>query len=464
MKLRFRDRKDPIRALLEGKSSVLVAGMGASGIAAADLLAEAGCPVVLNDIAEKPPADPALLHPGVKLVLGGHPPALFVKSSLVVLSPGVPVGIPAVQSALRAGVRVIGEMELAFRLSRLPWVAVTGSNGKSTTTTLIGLMAEKGGVPARTGGNLGTPAVRLVQDERGARFIVAEVSSFQLETMETFRPAIALLLNVSPDHLDRYREEADYVRAKSLIFARASGRDEAVFNLDDAPAARIGGEARCRRLPFTRRGAPARGVFVSGGHAMLRDGVKEIRLFPLERLRLPGTHNLENALAACAAAHLMGVAPAAMEEVLATFPGLPHRMELVGACRGVPIYNDSKGTNVGATAKSLEGMPGPVVLIAGGKDKGAPYAPLAPLVKGKVRLMILLGEAAPRIDAELGGLTETRRAESLEEAVDLALAETRPGDQLLFSPACSSFDMFRDFQERGRLFAAAVRRRLEEAR
>jgi UDP-N-acetylmuramoylalanine--D-glutamate ligase len=463
MALRFRDRKDPIRALLANGSPVLVVGMGASGIAAAELLASAGCPVVLNDRAAEPTPAAARLHPGIRLSLGAHPPALFRKFPLVVLSPGVPVETPAVQCALRAGVRVIGEMELAFRLSRLPWVAVTGSNGKSTTTTLIGLMAEKGGVAVRTGGNLGTPAVDLVREEEGASFIVAEVSSFQLETMETFRPAVGLLLNISPDHLDRYRGEADYVRAKSLIYARAADRDEAVFNLDDAPAARIGGLTDCGRLPFTRRTRPERGVFVGGGHAMVRDGGRETRLFPLARLRLPGTHNLENALAACAAAHLMGVAPAAMEETLAAFPGLPHRMELVGEYRGIPVYNDSKGTNVGATAKSLEGMAGPIVLIAGGKDKGAPYSPLAPLVKQKVRMLVLLGEAAPRIAMELRGLTETRRASDLAEAVELALAGAHPGDRVVFSPACSSFDMFRNFEERGNLFAAAVRARMEEA-
>ncbi len=467
----FRDPADRLRPVVERGGRALVVGMGSSGVAAASFLAEAGCEVTLNDRSPHPVpghghADaPALtLHPAVRTALGGHPPELFRAAELVVLSPGVPTDLPPAAEAAARGVPVIGEMELAYRVSALPWVAVTGSNGKSTVTTLIGLFAERGGVPVRTGGNLGTPAIELVRNESGARFIVAEVSSFQLETTETFRPAVGLLLNLSPDHLDRYPDQASYYRAKALQFSRMRGDDVAVFNLDDPPTVAMAESFRCRRFPFSRRRDLSEGACLAGETLVVREGGKggrETPILPRGEVRMAGGHNLENALAASAAARLMGVPAPALAEVLRSFGGLPHRMELVARVGGVPVYNDSKGTNVGATEASLAGLTGPVILIVGGKDKGAPYAPLAPLVREKVKLLVLLGEAAPRIEEELGSLTATVRTGSLAEAVRAALDAARPGDLVLLSPACSSFDMFSGYEERGDLFRALVRKEAE---
>ncbi len=460
MKIRFRNPKDPLRKIIGRKKPVLIVGLGRSGSAAANLLADLGCKVVVSEILTESEMGSNLngLNPDVKVSWGGHPAALFLKFPLIVLSPGVPVETEAVQAALRKGVRVIGEMELAYRLSLLPWVAITGSNGKSTTTTLVGKFAEKTGLAVRVGGNLGIPSAELVREEEGASFIVAEVSSFQLETIETFKPAIGVMLNISPDHLDRYRSEADYIRAKAAIFSNMDKSDVAVVNHTDPEARKMADRIKAQVFPFSRKPLSGDGAVLDGDWMTIREGDNSHRVLEAGKVAMAGSHNLENALAAIAVGHKMGIAPQGMADVLKTFRGLPHRMELVDYYRGIPIYNDSKGTNVGATLRSLECIRGRAILIMGGRDKGAPYAPMRSIVKRKVGLLILIGEAAQKMYEDLGSSAETIISASLDEAVRAALNRARPGDEILFSPACSSFDMFASFEERGEVFKKLVHR------
>ncbi len=460
MKSRFRNPKDPLRKIIGRKKPVLVVGLGQSGTAAANLLADLGCNVVVSEILTEAEAGQSLngLNPDIKVSWGGHPAALFIKFPLIVLSPGVPVETEAVQSALRKGVRVIGEMELAFRLSLLPWVAITGSNGKSTTTTLVGKFAEKAGLAVRVGGNLGIPSAELVRGEKGASFIVAEVSSFQLETIETFKPAIGVMLNISPDHLDRYKSEGDYIKSKAAIFSNMDESDVAVVNQVDPEVRKMTDRITAQIFSFRRKALSGDGVVLDGNWIMIREGDSSHRVLEAGKVAMAGTHNLENALAAVAVGHKMGISPQSMADVLKTFRGLPHRMELVDYYRGIPIYNDSKGTNVGATLRSLESVRGRAILIMGGKDKGAPYAPMRRIVKQKVGLLILIGEATQKMYEALGNSVETVVSGSLDEAVRTALNRARPGDEILFSPACSSFDMFSSFEERGEVFKKLVHR------
>lgn len=460
MKAHFRDRRDPLRKIIGKKKQVLVVGLGKSGSAAANLLAELGCKVVVSEMLTEAEAGQSLngLNPKVKVSWGGHPAALFMKFPLIVLSPGVPVETEAVQAAMRKGIRVIGEMELAFRLSAVPWVAITGSNGKSTTTTLVGEFAEKSGLAVRVGGNLGIPSADLVREEKGASFIVAEVSSFQLETIETFKPAIGVVLNISPDHLDRYRSEREYIRAKAAIFSNMDESDIAVINRTDPEVRKMAEGTTAQILYFSNRTLEGDGVMLERDWITIREGDSSQKVLEAGNIAIAGSHNLENALAAVAVGHKMGIDPREMADVLKTFKGLPHRMELVDYYRGIPIYNDSKGTNVGATLRSLESVKGRVILIMGGKDKGAPYTPMRRIVEQKVGLLILIGEAAQKMYGALGGSVETIVSDSLDEAVKAALNRARPGDEILFSPACSSFDMFSSFEERGDAFKKLVHR------
>ena len=463
MRTLFRDREDPLAGIAEKNGSALVVGLGASGLSAANLLARMGCRVVISEKGkrEKTRVDLSLLEPGVQVHWGGHPGELFEKSDLVVVSPGVPSDLePLVRSGL-AGIPVIGEMELAFRLTAVPWVCVTGSNGKSTTVTLLDLMARRGGLKVATGGNLGTPVTSFIGGTAGMDFVIAEVSSFQLETIETFHPAIAALLNLSPDHLDRYPGFEEYVAAKGRIFSRMEAEDLAVFNADDPGTVELVSGVRAELFPFSRHHSPEKGAFLEDWRIKVREKGREREIIEKRSIALAGTHNLENALAAVAMGWKMGIDPDAMAEVLRTFHGLEHRMELVGHFRGVPIYNDSKGTNVGATLRSLEGLGERVVLILGGKDKGTSYESLVEPIRRKVKLLVLLGEAADRMEDAFRGTTKILRVGSVDEAVKEAVQNARPGSEILFSPACSSFDMFSGFEERGLVFKNASRKYLE---
>ncbi|MFQ5848571.1 MAG: UDP-N-acetylmuramoyl-L-alanine--D-glutamate ligase [Candidatus Methylomirabilales bacterium] len=441
---------------------VTVVGLARSGAAACRLLVRSGALVTGSD---HRPADQIdtdledLKRSGVCLELGIHRPATFLSAELIVVSPGVDLNFPLLHKARIRGVRVWSEVELAFRATEAPFVAVTGTNGKSTTTTLVGLMVKQAGKKVVVAGNIGTALSDVVLGLSPAHWVVAEVSSFQLEAIDAFRPQVALLLNVTPDHLDRYADLSAYLDAKARIFENQGPDDVAVVNADDPFTLEAVGRGTARRILFSRRQPVQEGAYLRDGTFWLRLGDKEEAICHRETLKIQGAHNTENALAALAAAGPLGVPFHAMREVLDQFAGLEHRLEMAAEIAGVRYFNDSKGTNVGATVKSLESFPpGTVILIAGGLDKGADFRPLIPLVKERVKAAVLLGRAREKLQATLQGSCPIRGAASLEEAVHAAAALAVVGDVVLLSPACASFDMFRDFEERGRVFKAAVRR------
>jgi UDP-N-acetylmuramoylalanine--D-glutamate ligase len=434
---------------------VVVAGGGRTGLALAGYFRRRGATVVLSDSrpAEKLAGLEELRTLGVELDLGGHTTALFVSADLVAVSPGIPLTVPAVAAALGRGVPVLGEIEIAFAELTAPLVAITGTNGKSTTTTVMGEIFAAWGKRTFVGGNLGTPLVEALDGDWD--WVVAEVSSFQLEAIRSFRPRYGLLLNLTEDHLDRYPDMTAYVAAKRRQFENMTAEDVAVLNAEDELVLASTRDVPARRILFSSRRLLPEGMGCDGDSLVWRLGGAELR-FPAAQLRLKGVHNLENVMAALIPPLMEGCPPALAWAAACDFRGLPHRMVPVRTLDGVTWYNDSKGTNVGSVVKSLAGLDAPVTLIAGGKDKGGDYAPLAPLVRERVAHLVLIGQAAPRIEAELGGLAHTVRASSLEEAVLLARELTVPGGAVLLSPGCSSFDMFKSYEERGEIFTRAV--------
>jgi UDP-N-acetylmuramoylalanine--D-glutamate ligase len=438
---------------------VLVVGLGRSGIAAAQLCAARGARVTVTDkrSATELAAAVAKLPAGVAHELGGHRRESFVGADLVILSPGVPE-IPELAAARAAGVEITGELELASRFVSATIVAITGTNGKSTVTTLVGEMLRATGHPTFVGGNLGEPlaeAVGTPAAEVGG-FCVVEVSSFQLEATETFRPRVAVLLNITPDHLDRYAGLEGYAAAKARIFAAQTPDDFAVVNFDDPLAVRASAAARARREGFSIVESLATGAWL-GGPLLLKLPGQAPESYPADLPWLLGQrHNQANALAALLAARLAGAAPAEARAGLLAFRALSHRMELVADADGVAYYDDSKGTNVGAVVAALDGFPRPVVLIAGGRDKGGDYAPLAEALGRVGRAAILIGEAADKMQAAFAPVLPVERAPTLETAVEAARRWARPGDAVVLSPACSSFDMFRDYAHRAEVFRSAV--------
>jgi UDP-N-acetylmuramoylalanine--D-glutamate ligase len=447
---------------------VLVVGLGRSGIAAARVCVENGAVVTVTDRRPSSELGAALeaLPPGVGQELGGHRRESFVGSELIVLSPGVPE-IPELTAARQAGVRVIGELELGSRFVEGTLVAITGTNGKSTTTTLCGSMLRATGYPTFVGGNLGIPlceAVGTPAAKPGGNCVV-EVSSFQLETVETFHPRVAVLLNVTADHLDRYQDLEHYAATKARIFGAQSQDDFAVVNADDELAVRLVQGARSRKLEISAERRLNEGGWLEGEMLVLRLPGGKPEGYPALLPALAGRHNQANALAALLAARLAGATAEEARRVLLGFRGLAHRMELIAEAKGVVYYDDSKGTNVGAAVAALNGFPRPVVLIAGGRDKGGDYAPLAAALERVGRAVVLIGEAAPRIQASLAEVLPAAavvRAVTMEEAVAVAARLARPGDAVVLSPACSSFDMFRDYEHRAEVFRAAVRDLLGE--
>jgi UDP-N-acetylmuramoylalanine--D-glutamate ligase len=445
---------------LAGKR-VLVVGLGRSGIAAAVLCAARAARVTVTD--KRPAIDLvgalARLPAGIAQELGGHRRESFLDADLIVLSPGVPE-IPELSDARAAGVEITGELELASRFVAAPIVAVTGTNGKSTTTTLIGDMLRATGRPTFVGGNLGEPlaeAVGTPAAEAGG-FCVVEVSSFQLETVEAFHPRVAVLLNITPDHLDRYEGMEGYAAAKARIFAAQGDGDFAVVNFDDPLSVRASAAGRARREGFSIVDTLASGAWL-GGPLMVKLPAEGPESYPADLPWLLGQrHNQANALAALLAARLAGASPEEARQGLVAFRPLAHRMELVAEVGGVAYYDDSKGTNVGAVVAALDGFPRPVVLIAGGRDKGGDYAPLAGALGRVGRAAVLIGEAAAKMEAAFQGVLPVERAETLEDAVETARRLARPGDAVVLSPACSSFDMFRDYAHRAEVFRSSVAR------
>ncbi len=443
---------------LNGRRAVVV-GLGRTGVATTRLLAGLGARVTVSDAKASSELGEAAaaLTDGVESAFGGHPLELFRRAHLVVTSPGVAWDAPPLAAAREAGVEVISEMELAWRLLDIPWVAVTGSNGKSTTTTLIGQMAQAAGLRVVVGGNIGTPVAGLVEEAADADYLVAEVSTFQIEGVRDFRPSIALVLNVTEDHLDRHGSFGAYADLKRRIYAAQGITDSVVLNDGDPLLLGWGREGRSRRFAFRADGPVDRGAFRYGEEVRWRDNGREEHLYGLEALSADAKRNVENVLAATCVACLMGVAPDQMVEVLGRFGGLEHRMEEVATIEGVTFINDSKGTNVGAVMNALRSVDRPIVLIAGGQDKGSDFSPLCELVSKKVRAVVLIGEAAERLSLVLNGYAFVERAENLEAAVSTAFLMAKPGEVVLLSPACASFDSFRDFEERGLSFKAAVK-------
>jgi UDP-N-acetylmuramoylalanine--D-glutamate ligase len=438
---------------MDNGQHVLVVGFQRTGRAVAAALAARGARVRVADArpAVGPPPTPA---DAVELRLGEDGPHLLAGIDLVVPSPGVPRDAGLLVTARKQGIPVASEIEVAARMLACPIVAITGTNGKSTTTTLVGLALRRAGRRVFVGGNLGTPLIAALDDP--PEIAVVEVSSFQLEWVERFRPAVGCLLNLTPDHLDRHRSFAEYRAAKGRLFAAQQATDVAVVNRDDPEAWAIGQGVRARLVTFGR--APvASGAFAVDGGAVLRlPGAPEER-YDLRRTRLTGRHNVENAIAAIAVARLAGAVPTAVQAAIDAIEPLPHRLTRVAERRGVAWWDDSKATNVGAAAKSLDSFAGPVILLAGGVDKGGAYDPLAERAAGKVRLALVFGMARERLAAALTAAgVPVERAETLEQAVGAAAAVAVAGDAVLLAPACASFDMFSDYAARGRAFQAAV--------
>ena len=450
-------RHAQLRSPRPAAARVLVVGLGKTGTSVARFLVGRGVAVAVTDTRLAPPGLDALRRdlPDVALFLGGFDRTAFAAAELLVVSPGVSVQEPLIREARARGVPVVGDIELFAQEAAAPVAAITGSNGKSTTTTLLGEMARIAGRRVAVGGNLGEPALDLL--DAAVELYVLELSSFQLETVDSLAPAVATVLNISADHMDRYPDLDAYAAAKARVFAHAG---VAVVNRDDPRVAAMPG-GRWRR-GFTL-GDPQPGDF----GVAARDGAPWIcrgaeALMPVREIVIPGRHNLANALAALAMGDALGLPFPAMREALRSFRGLAHRTALVGEVRGVRFYDDSKGTNVGSTVAALEGFDdggdGRTVLIAGGDGKGQDFAPLGPVIARRARCVVLIGRDAPLIESVLDPATARVHARDMGDAVRLALEAARPGDRVLLSPACASFDMFRNYEHRGDVFADAVRR------
>jgi UDP-N-acetylmuramoylalanine--D-glutamate ligase len=438
---------------------VLVVGLGKSGVASALFLKAHGALVTVSDTKsgdELRNEIPTLLDHGITVETGGHGERTFRGQDLIVVSPGVPVDSPPLLQARALGESVIGEIELAAQFLPGPVVAITGSNGKTTTTTLSGEILTSGGVSALVGGNIGTPAISLVERAKPDTVTVLEVSSFQLETIETFHPKIAVVLNVTPDHLDRHRTLEIYADAKARIFENQSGADFAVLNADDPICVAMAGRTRAQVFWFSRLKEVKQGAWVREGNILFRDAAERREILLVSEIALKGAHNLENVLAAVCVGALMGCTPQKIRQAVSDFKAVEHRLEYVATIRGVDYYNDSKATNVDATVKALESFPGNIHLIVGGKDKGSNYAVLNDLLRQRVKRVYTIGAAAAKIESQIKDV-EVVHAETLENALRKANAVAQQGDVVLLAPACASFDQFKNYEQRGQAFKQIVR-------
>jgi UDP-N-acetylmuramoylalanine--D-glutamate ligase len=438
---------------------VLVVGLGKSGIASALFLADRGARVAVSDTksAEELHHEiPLLLDHGIVVEAGYHGERTFKEQELIVISPGVPADVPQLLQARQAGIPVIGEIELAARFLKGQIVAITGSNGKTTTTTLAGDIIAASGRQTLVGGNIGTPAISFVESATDDSWIVLEVSSFQLETIETFHPKIAVVLNVTPDHLDRHHTFEKYAAAKSRIFENQTSSDFAVLNADDDNCVAMADKTKAAVYWFSRQRAVENGAFVGGDNVVWRDAGNEQTIMPVSEISLKGAHNVENVLAGVCAGILAGVDPADIRRAVANFKAVEHRLEYVATIRGVQYYNDSKATNVDATIKALESFPGGIHLILGGKDKGSDYSELNPLLEKRVKRVYTIGSAAVKIESQVKG-TQVIGAGTIDNAVRRASESAAPGDIVLLAPACASFDQFVSYEHRGRVFKDLVK-------
>ncbi len=434
---------------------VLIVGLARSGREAARCMAARGATVMVSD--SRPPSAfqneiRQLSAQKIGLELGQHLQETFLTQDLIVVSPGVPWDMPHLVKAREHGIQVVPEIEAASWYLKGPIVGITGSNGKTTTTALLGKVIKGSGFSTFVGGNIGVPLISAVDNTSEETILVAELSSFQLEAIQTFRPHVAVLLNLTPNHLDRHPSFEAYVDAKARIFRNQTEDDWAVLNADDPAVMNLAAGIRSRKVFFSRRRNLPDGVFVSDGQVRYRVANLERTLLETHDVGLRGAFNLENILAAAAAACLMGADFGALRTAVREFQAVEHRLEFVRTLRGVEFYNDSKATSVDATAKALSAFERGVHLILGGKDKGAPYAPLRPLLQGRVRDILLIGAAADRIEAELKDVAVTIRAGDLETAVRQAFQRAVPGEVVLLAPACASFDQFEDYEHRGQVF------------
>ena len=446
---------------------VLVVGLGKSGVASALFLKERGARVTVSDT--KSPDQlreeiPVLLDHGITVETGGHGERTFRGQDLIVVSPGVPVDAPPLVQARAAGEPVIGEIELAAQNLAGEIVAITGSNGKTTTTTLAGEILAAGGFPVSVGGNIGTPAISLVEHATRQTIVVLEVSSFQLETIQTFRPKVAVVLNVTPDHLDRHRTFQTYVDAKTRIFENQQASDFAVLNEDDPTCRTLRDRTRAQVFWFSRKKEVHQGACVRDGKIFFLDGKSQREVMLVSEIPLKGAHNVENVLAGVCAGALMGCEPAKIRQAIQNFKAVEHRLEYVATIKGVEYFNDSKATNVDATIKALESFPKNIHLILGGKDKGSDYTVLNDLLRERVKRVYTIGAAAEKIESHIKGAAEVVHAETLENAIRRASAVAEPGDVVLLAPACASFDQFQSYNHRGRVFKEVVQALLGEPR
>jgi UDP-N-acetylmuramoylalanine--D-glutamate ligase len=437
---------------------VTVAGAARSGIAAAELLARRGARVTLSETQSEAPGTEPLLALGVDLELGGHRTETFAGADLVVLSPGVPPAQEAVQAARARGVPVIAEIELASRWLLGRVIAITGTKGKSTTTALTGRMLEAAGFKVAVGGNIGVPLSAQVSMSTPETLHVVETSSFQLEQIDRFHPWIAVMLNVSPDHLDRHPDVAAYGAAKRRIFENQDAGDWAVINADDPAVLELARQGRATKRLFARETSIAEGTIVDEGWIVDRRADADRRLVPLDAIHLLGAHLVIDVMAAATVGAIAGAAPAAMTAAVEAFPGLEHAMELVAEVGGVRFVNDSKATNVESALRSIESFDRDVVPIIGGRFKGGDFRLLREPLKTRARAVVAIGEAKTLVSQALGDVVPVHEAASFEEAIERAYRIARPAGVVLLAPACASFDMFRDYAERGRKFKEEVAR------
>jgi UDP-N-acetylmuramoylalanine--D-glutamate ligase len=445
---------------LKGKK-VLVVGLGKSGLAAAIFLRRQGAHVTVSDIrsAEALAKDiPALLDEGINVEAGGHGLLTFRRQDLIVVSPGVPLDTPELVQARNLGRPIIGELELAARFLKGQILAVTGSNGKTTTTSLIGEILEKSGIRTQVGGNIGVPVVALIEGSTDDTWNVLEVSSFQLETTEQFHPRIAVILNITPDHLDRHGTLENYALAKERIFLEQNQDDYCILNADNARAASAAARTKSGVYWFSLKHPVEQGAWVENDSIVFRrapDAAPE-SIAPLTSIPLKGDHNIENVLASVCAVRLAGASIESIRKAVEEFKAVEHRLEFVATVNGIDVYNDSKATNVDATAKAIAAFPGHIHLILGGKDKNSDYTELNDLLRARVKALYTIGSAAAKIESHLRGVVPIHSCETLDRAVAAIAAAAHPGDIVLLAPACSSFDQFENYEQRGRVFKQLV--------
>lgn len=439
---------------LKGKK-ISVIGMGRTGIPTANFLATRGAEVVLTDQKERVDLETQLknLNPKVRAIFGNLSPS--PDADLIVLSPGFDINSPLLDAARKRGVEIISEIELASRFNTAPIIAVTGTNGKSTTTTLIGKILEQAGRKVKVGGNIGIPFISFIDNEP-KDFIVLEVSTFQLEGIEQFKPHIGVLLNITPDHLNRHKTMEHYAELKGRIALNQTENDFLILNQDDPVVLDAGRDKRGRKRYFSMKTEVDAGAFLENKTLMLKQGGIKQAVCAVNELKPVMQWQIENILAAVAATALAGISTSTIAATIKNFSGLEHRLEWVRKLRGVDFVNDSKGTNIGSVQKSLRSFDQPIILIAGGQDKGSDFSPLKDLFKEKVKHLVLIGEAKTKIRKLLNGSFSYEEADSLETAVNRAVCKAVAGDVILLSPACASFDMFKDYEDRGRQFKAIV--------